>query len=142
MIIATLTVFAIDYLYVRFAPTRYFFEYAGIMNTSANIGEYATFVSTSRARTLRPLESQEEIVCVLDKGGLVQFGERKVSYMPSNKSEVFNTSPEWTLTSAVIPDIEAFCHLEANVSMSLRYGIKKHKFITYPESNDFRVARR
>lgn len=141
MLVATLAIGALDYLYVRFAPTRFFFEYASITNTSANIGEYASFISTSRVSTLRPLKSQEEIVCVLDEGGLVQFGEREVSYTPSIKTEVFITSPEWTLTSAVIPDIEGYCHLEANVSMSLRYGIKKYQFITHPESNEFRVTR-
>ena len=141
MLVATIAVVALDYLYIRFAPTRFFFEYANITNTSANIGEYATFVSTSKASTIRPLKSQEEIVCVLDEGGLVQFGEREITFTPSNRSEIFTTSPEWTLRSAVIPDIDAYCNLEANVSMSLRYGIKKYQFITYPESKEFRVTR-
>ena len=136
MLVSAACVIAIDYTYVRFAPTSAFFEYSNITNVSAVPGEYAKFYSTSKVSELKPLKSQEEIICLTDYGQLYQIGERVVTFTPSGKSDAFVRSPIWELTSAKLPDIDAICHLEANISMDIRYGIIKYQFI---KSTDFSI---
>jgi len=136
MLVSAACVIAIDYAYVRFAPTSVFFEYSNITNVSAIPGDYAKFYSTSKVSELKPLKSQEEIICLTDNGQLYQLGERQVSFTPSLVSKTFVRSPIWELTSARLPNIDATCHLEANVSMNVRYGVTKYQFI---ESADFSI---
>lgn len=136
-LLAAVVLLAIDYAYVRFSPASHWFEYSAVTNVSAQAGEPPTFVSTNRVTKLLPMASQEELVCVFpDKDLAEQFGERFITFTPDEVADIPRVGKKWTLESAVLPFEEGLCHLEANVSMEVRYGFRKRQFV---KSNDFPI---
>ena len=128
--------FMVDSFYQYIQPTKAFFEYESIEPVSFKAGESPKFASNAAAYRLKPLTSQEELICEYPDGSTEQFGERLITFTPSVIKQAPSLGAVWTLTSTVLPNTPAVCHLEANIFMRVKYGIVKRQYI---ESERFEI---